>query len=229
MSLVDAPALLVALLAVPLAGSVHATNGRVRQFLEDYGLLVLAVGVAVVAVAGIALFFVGDEQFMRELIRKYGLLALLFVMLLEGAMLLYFAPSEAVVPVSVGLLYGSDPGLSGYVAVIGIAILGATVGQFALFSLAKRGGREYLLAKPWFRVSEDQLDRFDGWFQRYGRWAVPLSNTLPFTRGMLTVPAGLAEMRDWEFVALSAVGTLVFETVLALVGVTVIEYLAQVL
>jgi membrane protein DedA with SNARE-associated domain len=102
--------------------------------------------------------------------------------------------------------------------VILVAVAGATVGQFALFTFAKRGGREYLLSKPWFRVSEDRLDRFDRWFDRWGPLVVPVSNALLFTRGMLTVPAGLAEMEDWQFVVLSALGSLVFQTWLALVA-----------
>jgi len=52
---------------------------------------------------------------------------------------------------------------------------------------------------------------------------VPISNTLLFTRGMLTVPAGLAEMDAREFVALSAVGTLVFETALMLLTLGVVS------
>jgi membrane protein DedA with SNARE-associated domain len=130
-------------------------------------------------------------------------------------MLLYFAPSEALVPAGVALL--ADSGVEVAVVIL-VAVGGATVGQFLLFTFAKRGGREYLLEKPWFRVGEDRLDRFDTWFDRWGPLVVPVSNALLFTRGMLTVPAGLAEMEDWQFLALSALGTLVFQTWLALVA-----------
>ena len=96
---------------------------------------------------------------------------------------------------------------------------GATLGQVSLFALAKRGGREWLLQKPWFRIDESQLDRFDGWFQKWGRIIVPVSNALLFTRGMLTVPAGFAEMDAREFVVLSAIGSLLFQTWLALLWI----------
>jgi membrane protein DedA with SNARE-associated domain len=148
----------------------------------------------------------------RSLLDQYGLLALFAVFVLEGAMLLYFAPSESLVPAAVWLLGNS---LTDYVVIVGVAVVGATIGQFLLFSAAKRGGREYLLEKRWFRVSEDRLERFDAWFHRYGRAGVAVSNTLLFTRGMLTVPAGFADLDDREFIALSALGTLSFETILA--------------
>jgi membrane protein DedA with SNARE-associated domain len=190
-------------------------RGASRRFLADYGVL-LIVGVALVAAAvAVGLFLFGDRELVRSLLDRYGLLALFAVLILEGAMLLYFAPSEALVPAGVALLADSTVEVA---LVILVAVAGATVGQFLLFTFAKRGGREYLLEKPWFRVGEDRLDRFDRWFDRWGPLVVPVSNALLFTRGMLTVPAGLAEMEDWQFIALSALGTLVFQTWLALVA-----------
>jgi membrane protein DedA with SNARE-associated domain len=191
---------------------------RLRVFFEDYGLLVVAGTFLLLAVAGVVLFLIGDEEFARGLIQEYGLLALVFIFVLEGAMLLYFAPSEALVPAAIGLLATTDGGYDWLTvaAIMLVAVLGATLGQTALFLFAKRGGREWLLAKPWFRVEESKLDRFDSWFERWGRPAIPISNALLFTRGMLTVPAGIAELDVREFAALSALGTLVFESWLAL-------------
>ena len=149
----------------------------------------------------------------------YVILFAIFV--LEGAMLMYLMPSEAIVPGAI-LMLGEDLGTAA--TVIAIAVVGATVGQFALFVLAKRGGREYLLEKRWIRISEDRLDRFDGWFERWGPLIVPVSNTLPFTRGMLTIPAGFAEMEDYHFIVLSALGTLSFEVLLAAVALGVLRW-----
>ena len=210
----DRLALLALLAAFPVVGLLHSATATssVRKFLSDYGVLLLVGAVFGAAAVGVALFFLGDKALLQAWLAKYGLLALFLVLILEGAMLLYFAPSESLVPLGVTLLADST---TGYVVVIAVAVVGATIGQYALFALAKRGGREYLLAKPWFRVSEESLDRFDGWFDRWGRIVVPVSNALLFTRGMLTVPAGFAEMDDAEFIVLSALGTLIFQTWLA--------------
>jgi membrane protein DedA with SNARE-associated domain len=219
----------LALLAAPVLAATHFTAGRLRRLLEDYGLLVLAVAAAVMGVVGITLFLVGDRALLRDLVQQYGLYALLFVFVLEGGMLLYFAPSEALVPVAIAVLLPADPGFLGYATVIGVATLGATVGQYGLFALANRGGREYLLTKPWFRVSPESLERFDRWFGRWGKVAVPVSNALLFTRGMLTVPAGLADMSDRQFVVLSALGTVVFQTWLAVGWLFLEPYVAGLL
>ncbi|PSP94445.1 hypothetical protein BRC91_05715 [Halobacteriales archaeon QS_4_62_28] len=208
-----------------MASLETSTRSRFRTWAEDYGLLVVALSFVVLAVAGVALFVVGDEQLARDLIQRYGVAALLVIFVLEGAMLLYFAPSEILVPAAISILATTDGGYDwgAIVAIFAVAVVGATAGQTTLFLLAKRGGREWLLQKPWFRVSEDKLDRFDGWFDRWGRPAVPVSNALLFTRGMLTVPAGVAEMDTREFALLSAAGTLVFEAWLALTTLYVIE------
>jgi len=194
-------------------------TARVRVFVEDYGLLVVAGTFLVLAATGVYLFLFGDEELARRFIDDYGVYVLFGIFVLEGAMLMYFAPSEALVPFAIATLATTGGSYDwGTVAIIFlVAVAGATVGQVALFELARRGGREWLLEKPWFRVEESKLDRFDGWFDRWGQAAVPVSNALLFTRGMLTVPAGVSEMRTRRFAALSAVGTVVFEAWLALV------------
>ncbi|MFQ3320545.1 MAG: membrane protein DedA with SNARE-associated domain [Natronomonas sp.] len=194
---------------------VPSGSSRLRRFLERRAVHMAAALTLVCAAVGLYLLVFADPAYTRELIGTYGFGALLFILVLEGAMLLYFAPSEALVPAAITLLTGGATDYVGIVTVIGVAVVGATIGQFALFTIAKRAGREYLLEQTWFRVSEPQLARFDGWFDRWGPLAVPLSNALLFSRGMLTVPAGLAEMDDKTFIALSALGTLLFQTWLA--------------
>lgn len=186
--------------------------------------LVLGAAVALTGLAGVwlalevGLFSVpaGTTAAARDLLVQYGFAALFAVFVIEGLMLLYFAPSESLVPAGMLLLGDS---LADYALVVLVAVAGATLGQTLLFALARRGGRDYLVNRSWFRVSDKRLARFEGWFDRWGRLAIPLANTLPFTRGMLTVPAGFSGLRASEFAVLSAVGTLSFELILA--GLTV--------
>jgi membrane protein DedA with SNARE-associated domain len=205
-----------------LALSAQA-RARSRTFAVDYGVFVLF---GLFALAGVWLFLNHDEGYVETLLRRYWLPALFAIFVLEGAMLLYFAPSESLVPVAVGMAATTDVAPAGratYALIIATAVLGATVGQYLLFVLAKRWGRDWLLARPWFRLSEERLAEFEGWLERLGLVAVPLSNTLLFTRGMLTVPAGLIEMDDRRFVVVSALGTLSFETILAALTLGVVE------
>ena len=149
------------------------------------------------------------EQFFTS---ELALVVLLGLCVIEGLMLLRFMPTELVVPSALFFIGTSLPKV---VAIVVIAIIGTTVGQVTLFFLVRRGGREYVLRKRWFPVDADRLERFDAWFARWGKLAVPVSNTLLFVRGLLTFPAGLSEM-DWRtFLVLSALGSTSFQTILA--------------
>lgn len=143
---------------------------------------------------------------------EFGLVILLGLCLLEGAMMLRFMPSELVVPVALLFIGSAIPTV---IAVVTIAVVGTTAGQALLFLVVRRGGREYVLEKGWLPISEDRLDRFDEWFDRWGLLAVPLSNTMLVVRGLCTFPAGLSTMRLRTFVVLSALGSLSFQTILA--------------
>lgn len=155
----------------------------------------------------------GIPTWLESLFASELAFAVLFgICVLEGAMLLRFMPSELVAP-SALLLIGSS--VSEVVAIIAVAVVGTTVGQFVLFSLVRRGGREYVLRKRWFPVTESKLDRFDGWFECWGGLVVPVSNTMLFVRGLLTIPAGLSDMKGRTFVVLSALGSLSFQSILA--------------
>jgi len=192
-------------------------DGRFPLVRDRVGYALLATGAVAVLVvvalqSGLLAIPEGTTDTANALLEQYGLFAPFAVFVVEGAMLLYFAPSESLVPAAV-LALGDSP--ADVAAIVGVAVVGATIGQVGLFLVAKRGGREVLRERKWISVSEDSLDRFEGWFDRWGAVVVPVSNTLLFTRGMLTIPAGLAEMDTRLFAVLSALGTLAFEGILA--------------
>ena len=143
---------------------------------------------------------------------EFAFAVLLGICILEGAMMLRFMPSELVVPSALALIGSSIPET---VAIVAVAVVGTTIGQFLLFCLVRRAGREYVIQKRWFPLTESRLERFDGWFDRWGGLAVAGSNTMLVVRGLLTIPAGLSEMDGRTFVALSALGSLSFQSILA--------------
>jgi len=194
-----------------------------RRLAVALGLTVLAAALVLVVLdEGLLSIPVGASEVAADLLERYGLAALLGVFVIEGLMLLYFAPSESLVPAAV-LVLGDGPAT--LAAILAVAVAGATLGQVGLFVVARRAGREYVIERGWIGVTAAQLDRFDAWFDRWGPLAVPVSNTMLFVRGMLTVPAGLSDMDLRTFAALSAVGTLCFEAILAALTLGVLTWL----
>lgn len=173
--------------------------------------LLTAVIVLALEYGGLATLGAETSAVAVRLLDRWGYPALLGVFILEGLMLLYLAPSESLVPAAI-VAFGDRPGT--LVAILAFAVVGATLGQVVLFVVVRRAGREYVLERGWFGISEAQLSRFDAWFKRWGPVAVPVTNTMLFVRGTITVPAGLSDMRLRTFALLSAIGTLCFQSLL---------------
>ena len=152
------------------------------------------------------------EWLQTHLTSELGFAVLLGLCILEGAMMLRFMPSELVVPAAIAIIGSSLPVV--FVVVL-IAVVGTTVGQALLFLVVRYLGREFIIESRWFPLNDDKLERFDAWFEKWGAKAVPVSNTMLFVRGLLTVPAGLSDMDFRSFVVLSALGSLSFQTILA--------------
>lgn len=143
---------------------------------------------------------------------EFAFAVLFAICILEGAMLLRFMPSELVVP---SALFFIGSSVTETVLIVAIAVVGTTIGQLLLFYFVRRGGRQYVMRKSWFPISEARLERFDQWFDRWGLIVVPVSNTLLFVRGLFTVPSAISEMKARTFVVLSAIGSLSFQVILA--------------
>ena len=67
-------------------------------------------------------------------------------------------------------------------------------------------------------MDERRLDRADDWFDAHGAKLVLLGRLIPGVRSVVSVPAGLSEMPVARFVALTAVGSAVWNTVLISAG-----------
>lgn len=136
------------------------------------------------------------------LIVQYGLLLLLAVFILEGALVGKLIPTRALFVAAV-LAVGSD----GVVAVVAAAVVGATLGQVVLFGVVR-----YTTVGSEAIPGADGLEgsRLGEWFDRWGLSAVAVSNTLPVARGSLTVPAALSETTPIRFSASSLAGTAVY-------------------
>ena len=140
--------------------------------------------------------------------------ALAVVMLVEN--LFPPIPSEAVLPLA-GFLV--DQGELGLGETLLLATLGSTVGAVLLYALGRWGGRPVLLR--WhgvLRLSEEQLDRADDWFDQHGPKLVFWFRMVPLARSVVSVPAGASEMPFGRFVALTAAGSAIWNAVLVGAG-----------
>lgn len=136
-------------------------------------------------------------------VHSFGYVGVAALMLLEN--LFPPIPSEVILPL-IGFLIGR--GDLGSVLALLAATIGSLVGALVLYALGRWGGRGLVLRYgTMLRVKEADLDRAEGWFEKYGDAVVLFGRMVPFARSVVSIPAGLAEMPLGRFALLTAIGS----------------------
>ena len=156
----------------------------------------------------------GLTQTALDLLQQYGYVAIFVFMFLETSMVFPFLPSEVVVPFAAGLLV-TNPVTAGIFS--GVAAVGAVVGSlFAYYVFGTGGERAASRYGRYIHVSEDEIDRSQRWFRRWGESSVFWGRLLPFLRSVISIPAGFAHMDVRRFTLYSAAGSFLFNLGVAL-------------
>jgi membrane protein DedA with SNARE-associated domain len=120
-------------------------------------------------------------------------------------------PSELVLTMA-GYLAGE--GRMNVVLVVVGATVGSVAGALALYWLGRWVGEDRL-RRGLDRiplVDTDDLDKADRWFERHATLAVLVGRCVPVVRSLVSIPAGANEMPVGRFVALTAIGSGVWNT-----------------
>lgn len=129
-------------------------------------------------------------------------------------------PSELIMPLA-GFTAGT--GDLSFVGVVLAGALGSLLGQLPLYYLGRWVGEDKLVAwadryGKWLTVSGAEVKRADDWFDRHGHKAVFLARLVPGLRSLISIPAGISEMRLDTFLLYSALGTSLWVLLLAALG-----------
>jgi membrane protein DedA with SNARE-associated domain len=133
---------------------------------------------------------------------------------------IFLIPSEAVMPFA-GWLLIKDKGLGvEYVFLAGLlGGIGSTAGSLFFYYIGYLGGRP--IVARWGKylfISEDDLDKGEKFFAKYGSFAVFFGRFVPLVRTFVSVPAGLARMDLKVFVIYTLAGSTIWATLLAVIG-----------
>jgi len=147
-------------------------------------------------------------------VASYGLVAVFVLMVAESCGIPF--PSEVVMPTA-GILAAT--GHLNLVAAILAGALANLVGSLIAFGLAARFGEPLLLGPGRYAgIRRHHLELADGWFKRWGLFAVFFGRVLPVIRTYISFPAGLARIDVPRFALLTFLGALPWCAALALVG-----------
>jgi membrane protein DedA with SNARE-associated domain len=126
-------------------------------------------------------------------------------------------PSEVILPLAGFTASRGDMSLAGAIL---WTTAGSLAGAVALYLVGALLGPDRVRAVaarlPLVRVAD--VDRTEAWFARHGTKAVLLGRMIPIFRSLVSIPAGITRMPMAVFLALTALGSLVWNTAFVLAG-----------
>lgn len=159
------------------------------------------------------------DSIVIEAINKCGYLGIVFLITVENI----FPP----IPSEVILTFGGFATTITDITVIG-AIIASTIGSVLGAILLYWVGM-FLNEEKIYSFTEGKCGRILGlkktninkafrWFDSRGKYAVFFGRFIPIIRSLVSIPAGMAKMSMLPFLALTTVGSLIWNTALILLG-----------
>jgi membrane protein DedA with SNARE-associated domain len=103
--------------------------------------------------------------------------------------------------------------------IIVAGVIGDVLGASIAYTIGFYGSRELLERQgSKLHLSQSRLDRAHRWFERYGTWTVFVTRFIPVVRAAFPYAAGASKMPFARFVTLSALGSVVWVSGLAVLG-----------
>ncbi|NGO06292.1 DedA family protein [Streptomyces sp. HC44] len=126
-------------------------------------------------------------------------------------------PSEVILPLTG---FAAGQGVISLASALFWTTSGSVLGALVLYWIGVLLGRERIHA-IWGKlplVKASDLERTEAWFARHGTKAVFLGRMVPIFRSLISVPAGVERMRLPVFLLLTALGSLIWNSVLVMAG-----------
>lgn len=117
--------------------------------------------------------------------------------------------SEIVLPAAGALV--ATHHLSNVWIAIAVAVVAELAGQSIAYAIGFYGGRPFVdRFGKYVRFHKEELHRAEGFFARYGSFAVFICRFVPVIRGIIGIPAGIAEMPLVPFYLWTLCGSVLF-------------------
>ena len=158
------------------------------------------------------------ENWITQFMEQYGYLGVFLMIALEN--IFPPIPSEIILPFGGFMTTYTSMTVTGVViastagSVVGAVILygiGLLLDVERLEKIIDRFG--HIL-----RITKEDIHKADAWFDKYGIWTVLFCRMVPLIRSLISIPAGMSNMKFWLFLVFTTVGTLIWNIILVSVG-----------
>lgn len=129
-------------------------------------------------------------------------------------------PSEFIMPLA-GFLVSQ--GKLSFAGVVAAGAVGSILGTLPFYYLGRKADKEKLKTLTerygrWLTVSYNDIERADNWFNRHGGKTVLFCRLIPGIRSVISIPAGVNRMNLAAFLFYTAIGTVIWTSLLTYLG-----------
>jgi len=162
-----------------------------------------------------------EQQILNVVSNVYqaiGWLGVVLLMTIESACIPL--PSEIIMPLAGWMLIGNSNNAVGYIILAGFCGgLGNVFGSLIAYWVGALGGLPFLKRYgKYILISNQDLERANYWFGRYGDWITFIARFVPAVRTFISLPAGIARMNLAKFSFYAFLGSFVWSAGLAYGG-----------
>lgn len=159
------------------------------------------------------------EELILSIMNQFGYIGVLLLIAIENA----FPP----IPSEVILLFGGFMTTYTELNVIGMILfstLGSLIGAIVLYYVGKILNKERLKkivsgkVGKILRLKNEDIEKADHWFDTKGNKTVFFCRFIPIVRSLISIPAGMSEMPMLKFLIYTTFGSLIWNTVLVVIG-----------
>ena len=161
------------------------------------------------------------ENWLLSIMENYGYVGIMLLIALENI----FPP----IPSEVILTFGGFMTTTTNLSITGVVIastIGSVIGAGVLYFIGLQLDVERLdkIVDRWghiLRLTKKDVHKADAWFDKYGPWTVFFCRFIPLIRSLISIPAGMSNMKLGLFFLLTTLGTLIWNIVLVYLGASV--------
>jgi len=159
------------------------------------------------------------ENFIIQIIESWGYLGVGLLIAIENI----FPPIPSEVILAFGGFMTTKTVLNEALVILS-ATIGSTIGAIVLYLIGKILNKERLekivsgkIGKV-LRLKPEDIEKADKWFDTKGQKTVFICRFIPIVRSLISIPAGMSEMKIWKFLLYTILGSAIWNTVLVLLG-----------
>lgn len=156
------------------------------------------------------------SDFIFSLFQNFGYLGMFLGMVLEAVIIVI--PSEAILATG-GIL--ASQGIFSFFGAFLTGLLGSVFCAVVIYFMGYFGGRPFIRKfGKYFFMKEEDLEKSDSWFFKYGMFGALIGRNFPIIRTLISLPIGIMRMSFFKFLLFTIIGSIPWTFLFVWLGYT---------